>query len=284
MKKQKSAKANDEMIVIDKAKGLEFATEEQLFDHFGTEIKQLEKEFFNLRGDSDIPESEIDKYEDNLNLLLEQPDEIWRDHGTIPKVDLAVYIKRFLDDSEENGSGHIYHIAVVYLTQNIPTFVYLHFPTNSELLVQKYRRGDKVFDQSFVSEYKGAIEGDALYEGDEFAAGLYAVMLKLRSEADIKEVDFPDYSGLREESIEQPDEIWRTNDSMGNILVTFVREFGEEAEFDKPIFYLVITLEDQASSSHALLFSFPTTDESLVARYRHGENLQAEEVTQEASH
>lgn len=284
MKRQKSIKDQENKIVIDEAKGLLFDSEEELFEHFAKEIKQLEDEFFALRGETDIPEEDIDRYEDNLNVLLEEPDEIWRDKQTLKGIDLAVYIKRFADDDEDSPSGHVYHIAVVYLTKNIPTFVYLHFPTNSELLVQKYRRGDKVFDQSFVSEYKGAIEGDALYEGDEFAAGLYAVMLKLRAESDIKEVDFPEFADLREESIEHPDEIWRSNDSMGNILVTFVREFHEELEGDQSVFYLVVTLEDQASSSHALLFSFPTNDESLVARYRHGENLQAEEVTQEASH
>ena len=48
--------------------------------------------------------------------------------------------------------------------------------------------------------------------------------------------------------------------------------------------YIVVTLEDLPSGTHALLFSFPTSDASLVARYRHGENLQAEEVVQEASH
>lgn len=32
------------------------------------------------------------------------------------------------------------------------------------------------------------------------------------------------------------------------------------------------------------MFSFPTNDESLVDRYRHGENLHAEEVVQESSH
>ncbi|NQZ19758.1 MAG: peptidase, partial [Bdellovibrionales bacterium] len=38
------------------------------------------------------------------------------------------------------------------------------------------------------------------------------------------------------------------------------------------------------TNSHALLFSFPTSDETLVDRYRHGENLQADEVIQESSH
>ena len=52
----------------------------------------------------------------------------------------------------------------------------------------------------------------------------------------------------------------------------------------EPIFYISVTLEDSGTNSHALLFSFPTNDESLVERYRHRENLQADEVIQESSH
>ena len=107
-------------------------------------------------------------------------------------------------------------------------------------------------------------------------------MIKVRGESDIKEETFADYANLREETIEQPDEIWRSNDSMGNVLVSFIRDFPDEGETG--IHYIVVTIEDMPSNSHALLFSFPTTDENLIGRYRHGENLQAEEVVQEASH
>src|SRR5690606_6007801 len=128
----------------------------------------------------------------------------------------------------------------------------------------------------------GAIDGDALREGDDFARGLYHAMLKVRADSDIKEDKFKRFAHLREDTIEQPDEIWRSNDSMGNVLVSFIKEFPDETPGN--VYYIVVTLEDMPSNSHALLFSFPTIDEALVGRYRHGENLQAEEVVQEASH
>jgi phage-Barnase-EndoU-ColicinE5/D-RelE like nuclease2 len=121
-----------------------------------------------------------------------------------------------------------------------------------------------------------------LTEGDALAVGLYKAMLSLRSPNDIKEEKFHDHEELREDTIEEPDEIWRSTDLSGNALVTFVKQF-DEGDSDG-IWYVAVTVEDEASSSHALLFSFPTTDENLIDRYRHGENLQAEEVTQEASH
>ena len=107
-------------------------------------------------------------------------------------------------------------------------------------------------------------------------------MLTVRSERDVEEAKFRESEEMRETTIEEADEIWRTNDLSGNILVSFIKDFSDEVAGE--LWYIVVTIEDTPSSSHALLFSFPTRDRNLVDRYRHGENLQAEEVTQEASH
>lgn len=301
-------------IVIDEKKGLVFETEESLFEHFQSEISFLEKEFFKLRPANDIPDKDFEKYEENLALLLDTPDEVWEDVETIAGVPLTIYLKKIgkprikvasknkgkaaseeedepldnddtaiiEDKSSEGDDRPLYHVGIVYLVQDSPTFVYLHFPTHSETLYGQYRRGEKIYDRFDESTPLGAIEGDALFENDEFARGLYHAMLVVRGESDIREEDFLEYSKHREESIEQPDEIWRTTDSTGNVLVHFVRDLSEDGS--EHLFYIVATIEDAASNSHALLFSFPTNDESLVARYRQGENLQAEEVVQEASH
>ncbi len=274
----KAARKHDR-IIIDESKGLEFHSEDELYNHFYKEISTLEKEFFSTRPEDDISEKDFDKYEQNLGVLLENPDEIWCDTTSMKDVVFNVFIKKF--DSEDNENP-LYHVAIVYLTESVPSFVYLHFPTQVETFVAKYRRGDKTFDRRDENIPFGAIEGDALSEGDEFARGLYNAMMKIRSESDIKEDHFRRFSEMREETIEQPDEIWRSNDSMGNVLVSFIREVPDETE--KGLHYIVVTIEDMPSNSHALLFSFPTTDENLVGRYRHGENLQAEEVVQEASH
>jgi hypothetical protein len=147
-------------------------------------------------------------------------------------------------------------------------------------LVNKYRRGDSVFSPETRDICMGAIEGDSLYENDPLAVGLYSAMMMLRNTNDIPETQFLKYEDLRESTLEEADEIWRSADSTGNVLVSFIKEMGEDEE----LYYIAVTLEDAPSGSHALLFSFPTTDKGLVDRYRHGENLQAEEVVQESSH
>lgn len=266
-----------EPIVIDQARGLIFQTEDELYDHFLPQIQALEKEYFSHRADSDVPESELPEYEELLAKTIDDPDEIWEDAETLHGFRVRAYVARF---SSEDSS--IYYVALAYCAEDVPTFVFLHFPSNDLALVDRFRRGELLYDRVIKEVERGAIEGDALSEGDDLAVGLYKAMLKVRAERDLPEDRFGGFAEMREETIEEADEIWRTNDLSGNILVSFIKDFSDENAGD--LWYIVVTIEDTPSSSHALLFSFPTKDRNLVDRYRHGENLQAEEVVQEASH
>lgn len=267
-----SKKKSADPIVIDEEHGLIFDSEQELYSHFENEIQTLEKEFFTLRKPEDIDEFEFNKYDGQLEKLLDDPDEVWEDTSTLGQQRVFIYIRRF---------EKVSHVAACYLTESTPSFVYLHFPTSDENLVERYRRGQMVFQRVLGDMPMGALEGDALHEGDDLATGLYKAMLLLRSDRDISEDDFSSYAECREQTLEDADEIWRSGDSTGDVLVSFIKEFSEEAE---EFYYVVVTVEDTPSGSHALLFSFPTKDKGLVDRYRHGENLQAEEVIQESSH
>lgn len=284
-------------IVIDEANGLVFQTEREMYSHFQPQIQMLESEVKTHRAADDIKVDEFEKFEPLLQQVIDDPDEVWEDVVSVHGAKVTSYVGHFVavtPDSvtevdeitaaktsgpEEEG---IYYVALTYAVEGSPRFVYMHFPSNDIKLVDRFRRGELVYDRVAKEVEQGAVEGDALTEGDALAVGLYKAMLSLRSPTDIKEEHFHDHEELREETIEEPDEIWRSTDLSGSTLVTFVKQF-DEGESDG-VWYLAITVEDSTSSSHALLFSFPTTDENLVDRYRHGENLQAEEVTQEASH
>lgn len=266
-----------ESIIIDEKRGLVFSSEEELYDHFLPQTQKLEKEFFLARKNSDIPEQDFEQYEALLSHVLNDPDEIWLDTEKLKNYDLHTYVGHYLVQDEA-----VYYIALTLRVADEPNFIFLHFPTKDEELVEKYRNSELVYDRVLKEVELGSIEGDALSEGDDLAVGLYRAMMKVRSSHDVPEEKFKAYEQHREDCIEDADEIWRNTDLSGNILVSFIKDFGDEDQ--KDLKYIVVTIEDPASSSHALLFSFPTIDENLVDRYRHGENLQAEEVVQEASH
>ena len=141
-------------IIIDEKKGLVFANEDELYKHFHKEISILEHEFFTTRSSDDIDEKSFDQYEANLSALLEHPDEIWLDKDTLKDVVKGaffhVFVKKFESEDNENP---LYHVALVYLDNKMPSFVYLHFPSNSDTFVAKYRRGEKVQFISFVSRH-----------------------------------------------------------------------------------------------------------------------------------
>ncbi len=277
---KKKPSSEKEYIVVDEAAGLIFESEEDLYGYFEPAIEKLEQEFLSLRSESDFTDEEQIERENFLETTLDEPNEIWMDDKTIE--DFVVY--HFIKSYEE-GDILFYYVAIAYVAteEEYPTFVFIHFPTKDSQLMKNYQRGEMVYDINFEQVVQGAIEGDALSEADPLAIGLYQAMITVRSEKDLPQEKFQDFAELREETIETADEIWRKNDLDGNILVSFIKEFPDH-ETAKDLTYIAVTQEDEESNVHSLLFSFPTTDLTLVDRYRQGENLQAEEITQESAH
>ena len=270
---KKPSKRNKNPIVINPEEGLVFDSEEELFQHFEKNIKDVENFYFKkaLEFPKDIPSEEFDKYDHNLDECLCHPDEIWITEK-ITSVKTAIYIKEI--------KPHLFHVAFCYLFENQPSFIFMHFPSGNKELVRKFCSGEPAFDASTKDLYLATLQGDALSEEDELAIGHYRAMMMIRSPDDIPQERFKDYGSLREECIECADEIWRNNDSYGQSLVTFIKHFTEPQD----IYYIVVTLEEPNSDSNMLLFSFPTQKESLVGRYRQGENLQIDEIINENSH
>lgn len=263
-------------IVIDQQAGLVFHSEKELYEFFSPQIEALEQEHQNWRKADDLKEEEVSDLGEQLDHTLDEPAEIWYDDKTFKDLPIFHFI-RPLDEMDA------FHVAVTYVSSDDePTFIFLHFVTKDLELASRYRRGDLVYDRAFEEVGFGAIEGDALSEGDPMAIGLFLSMLKLRSETDVAFENFQSLGECREETIENADEIWRTNDLHGNTLVTFIKEYPDHEI--KDLSYVAVTQEDTSNNVHSLLFSFPTTDPNLLDRYRHGENLQAEEVSQESSH
>ncbi|UXR65035.1 PBECR2 nuclease fold domain-containing protein [Bdellovibrio bacteriovorus] len=269
-----------EYIIVDEAAGLIFESEEDLFGYFREAIDKLEEEYSSLRSAEDFSDEEQIARENYLEPTLDEPDEVWMDDKTFEDFAIYHFIRTY-----EQGDEAFKYVAVAYVSteDEYPTFVFIHFPSRDSRVWQNYQRGEMVYDKNFEQVSGGSVEGDAMGEGDPLAVGLYQAMLKVRAEKDIPQDKFQDYADLREETIENADEIWRKNDLDGNILVSFIREFPDH-ETTKDLIYIAVTQEDEESNVHSLLFSFPTTDKTLADRYRQGENLQAEEVSQESAH
>lgn len=275
----KKIQQEKEVIVLDDQQGLIFENEKQLFAYFEKYIDKLEEEYQSVRTEGDFSDAEQSEMEEYLESTLEQPDQIWRDEKTFEDLIVFHFIRKYTDGTID---FHYIVTSLVSSEEEYPTFVFTHFPTKDHELLHNYQRGELVYDREVEKVQVGSIDGDALGEGDSLAVGLYQSMLKLRSDRDINESDFKNYQDLRDETIESADEIWRKTDMDGNILVTFIKDYPDH---ETPhLVYVVITQEEEQANLHSILYSFPTNDENLIDRYRQGENLQAEEVSQESSH
>lgn len=276
--KAKKTSQNDdtEAFIIDVDKGLSFSSEEEVYHHFAKQIDELRDDLHANRKETDIPLESIGHFSNYFHQTLSQPDEVWEDSQRFEEFGVNTYISRF--DSENHANG-LFYIAVTYVTQGQPTFIFLHFPTSELDLVEHFRRGKLIYER--IRDASALEATDALAEGEELAIGLHKAMLTLRADNDIPEEDFDDYLRFRDDTLELPDEIWKNEDLQGNVLVNFIKEYSTDED---TVYYVVVTVEEAVSESHYLLFSFPTRDVSLVDRYRHGEELSTEQFTREESH
>jgi hypothetical protein len=286
-------------IVIDSELGLVFTSEEEMLDFFNPLIQTLVQQYESFQDKKEVLPSSLNHINDLLDQCLDDPDEVWM----LPEVGFSLKApkqKKILSNKENSSveednlsvfafiryheKEKLHHIALAHVnSEDDPTFVYAQFLTGNGKILEHYRKGRMVYDQSLSEIEFGMLEGDALSEGDPLAVGLFQAMLKLRLDIDVNQTQFEILGKeCRDRTIEEADEIWRSQDSSGQILVTFIREFPDHSI--KDLFYIVVTQQELNSGIHALLFSFPTQDESLVERYRYGENLHAEEVAQESSH
>ncbi len=308
----------EDRLSIDPDRGWFFDNEDELFDFFQSDITKVESSFKEVQKNALSEEASS-----TLEFTLERPDQIWVDNAFF-KDDrsLWLFIKDHGDKKElvfchcyKKEPTFIYYYASVKNNFNFSENEDELEPASKKTSTEepptkaKKKSQDKAPSESTIKpsndEFKnfslfkefsrgasgsasvpyGALDGDSLVEGDELAVGLYKAMMTLRNGDDLLETDFQDFSDMREPAIEEADEIWRTMDSYGNHLVHFVKEFEYTNDIETEIlYYVVVTVEDTVSESNVLLFSFPTFDESLVDRYRVGENLQSEEVIQEGSH
>lgn len=263
-------------IQIDAKKDLVFKNEKEVQQYFGEALKYFEKEFESRVPPKDIPLKEFPDYEKELKELLMNPDEVWESRDLFPQWSIHTFFKKF-----QNSKETFYYLAVAYTSDGRPTFLFLHFPTRIFDFANSFRKGRMVYDRNIQEAQEREVLGDALQDQDPMAVGLYEAMLKLRSPADISEAEFSDFLKFRERTLDQPDEIYRNQDTQGHVFVTFVRHFTED---DRSFTYIIVTAEEEVSESNYMLFSFPTRDPNLIDRYRHGDRLSSDEFVREESH
>jgi hypothetical protein len=245
-------------VLVDRHNELMFCSDACVAEYFQTVVDEIEVELEKHRKSDDIPVTEFDKFENYLNLVLNEADEVWQVESKDDEPPVFYFIGEFLHEDEP-----LYYIAATYVSEEEPVFVYTHFPTRDPQLVARYRRGQLVYEanEELVSSVESLSEEHPAY-------ALLEEMLENRSEADIETDEFASYEHLKASTCEHPEEIWRRIDSLGNTVLTYIshHQLGEET-----LAYVVIAFEDEIGEPAPVAFSFPTVDQQLLNRFRKDE-------------
>lgn len=247
-------------ILVDDDNDLIYCNEGCIREYFESDIERIEEEHLKQRTPKDIPVAEFTKFENYLQPLLGEPDEIWEVDVKEEQPPLGFFIGEFLDKE-----APLFYIAAVYLSGEKAVFVYSHFPTRDLELVQKYRRDELIYDSS---ESEENLESQDDVDEDNPGIDLFEEMLENRSESDIDPEEFHTYGELKKATMETPEEVWRRIDDAGNSLLIFIAHHVKGAE---TIAYVVVGLEEDVNEQVMPLFGFPTLDQKMVDRFRGGE-------------
>jgi hypothetical protein len=248
--------------LIDSDNDLLFCKDECVKEYFEETITKLQNQYLGVRLKADIPLEKLKDYENYLQLVLNDPDEVWEVEVEDDDDPVFNYIGEFLTDHE-----HVFYVAQAYVADGEPSFVYIHFPTTQPLLVATYRQGRLIYDSSGE---KSSVPDMEMNENN-IAFEFYQEMLENRSANDIDPEDFDEYQELKVKTIESPSEVWEVTDPDAVTFLVFIASFNMNNEI---IFYVVIAINDELSENMIPVFGFPTIDPKLVERFRKGEKLQ----------
>jgi hypothetical protein len=274
----KDLKKEDRALFVEEEIGRVFCSEDCIAGFFGPDVERLEKEYLRHLSSADLTSEEREKYAHLRWITLQEADEVWREK-TLSGDQRYTLISEFTPNTRP-----VWSVCICLFLRGEPSFLFLAFTTRNAEMVHHYRRGERVEwvkpKPEPVSEGKpnaGAhtetgerIDGlaDDWTEEETLRASLSSGP---RRTDDIPPEDFHLYQACTEETLQEPDEVWRMSlhGDSGPQLYHFIRAYPDE----KPGFWMVIVARETQENDEEIeiLDVFPTRDSELVGRYRQGE-------------
>lgn len=280
------------VLFVDQSHSHGFCSEKCILEYYTPVMESFENEEFDLRESLKISFSEglegLYKDQSLFNQILYQPSEVWRDENKIGQTFYTHILKvNYQDDN-------FYYAMICSYFNDEPSFVYFKTMSRIESLINKYRSGEKVeLNQELSSLIKNNTSNleesndkkeqnielsESFLEDIEVKKSEYlAKMLDVRSELDIPIEEFYFYDDYMPMCLEDPDEVYQSEDDHGDELKVFIKSFKKQ---NKTFFYIVLSIEIEVNVNSndkeiALMpvLGFPSTDTSLYKEYTQGVKL-----------
>ncbi|MEW6055971.1 MAG: hypothetical protein AB1540_05090 [Bdellovibrionota bacterium] len=298
---RKSLAELERILFVEKEIGRCFCTETCIQDYFQPTIDSMEEELAKLRSNSDLRAREPKDLAHYRGLTLGDPDEIW-----VQELESGEKHFTFISQFRHGEGQRFSCIAVCLAIEGIPSFVFLAFLTKDDDLVDAYRRGVDMRLHEPSSSYdfgsseqarpaeptQPSLEGDTIENiesGERPGLSEHATTFanwysEGRRSSDIPREAFEKFEPFIEPVIDDPDEIWNFVDDEKNEWCTFIAKFriddpdqrlgedeeeggGQSNQLDS--FTMIVVCDKKTLE---VVFSVPTTDPTLVQRFRKGIN------------
>ncbi|MGE4233125.1 MAG: PBECR2 nuclease fold domain-containing protein [Bacteriovoracia bacterium] len=245
----------NQIFFVEKEIGRCFCSHECIQDYFQPTIQAMEEEHNKLLSRHDFTQEQRRSLAHHQPLTLAEPDEIWIS-STENGEKYFTYISQF-----ETQNGQKFHYIVVSLAiDNIPSFVFISFPTKDEELLTHYRKGTEISKTA-----QNALTADDFEK----------LHNDLRQPEDIPYEAFDRFAPYLDPSLDEPDEIWSFNDQknkwvvfMARHVVRVIRESNDVEMQD----FMMILITRFNKGQIEIVFAFPTIDPGLVQYFRKGTN------------
>jgi hypothetical protein len=292
---KKIMKNVEQLLFVEEGSQRGFCSEPCIEKYFSPIIDHFEEWEKNYRKKSGINDEPCMKYVGHpsfMEMTLTKPAQIWRAENDL-KEELFVFIGDF-KERETQFQKNFYLIIVCTVFDHKPAFIFSVTATKDKELLKSYQIGERILEpQKFLkatTETDESPDGpDVLPEGVQSLelkkSHILAQQLELRSEADIPFDQFNLYDQFFDQTVEDPDEVYRWQDDLGDTLLTYIKAHNQG---NTSFFYFVIMhridpkyvvfdekdkLANKAQEVLVPVLSFPTVDGEMSAFYRKGDLL-----------
>lgn len=241
-----------------------------LFLHYEKMEKELRKE---MKIENEACLKLLEKNE-LVDKLFAAPMEI---HHCMNELEEEIY--SFIGKFPQEKGKDVWLLALCYIYEARPSFVFLLSATQNTKFVDKFRIGTPVEDISeFLNMDENIPSGDPkeiLETVEQKKSSMLAEILEERSPHDIPIEDFAHYEEFFQPTIENPDEVFSCEDAEGDTLYTYIKAHDKSGV---SFYYFIVCFNfasnpNEKTESLLPVLSFPSLDADIYKKHSKGDKI-----------
>lgn len=239
-----------------------------IVNYYDLEVLRLRQLHHLINENLDNDEGAEAGYDENFYVeeLTQSADEVWCFVNEL-KEETYYYIK---------FRRHFMTAMICTQFNEVPSFIFCLIKTQSQKLINEFRVGVKIDlgkkETHTAEEVEDNIEFLTMLENKK--SSLLGQLLSEWKDSDINIEDFQNFDIAFNETLANPDEIYETKDSEGDLNCHYLKSFMDEIVGN--YFYVLVCLKITNERNEINIFpimSFPTIDPNLFMKFRTGSRV-----------